>query len=278
MNDPGIRLLSPDNRRVTCPIASLDRLKSEGWRVDPFPDRRSEHLSTLLAMNRGGSALCVANGPSASDLCPDFVSVWVRRNDPLIITCNAAWKCDSIKLVRNVHYHVVLDEPFWQQFRDEIKGYVRSKNAVLCLAFDPEHEDIDYMPAAVAMHATADANPPYTPGIGFHGESSGCFGAQMAMWAGVDSIALLGHDLTTIGGRTHAWGVRYQDEKHRNYPQGQMMLAGYSHAYKQARELGIDMLNLSIDSKVPDIRKGDPYDLLNEMPLRSITKTRTRRK
>jgi len=226
MNDPGIRLLSPDNRRVTCPIASLDRLKSEGWRVDPFPDRRSEHLSTLLAMNRGGSALCVANGPSASDLCPDFVSVWVRRNDPLIITCNAAWKCDSIKLVRNVHYHVVLDEPFWQQFRDEIKGYVRSKNAVLCLAFDPEHEDIDYMPAA----------------------------------------------------RTHAWGVRYQDEKHRNYPQGQMMLAGYSHAYKQARELGIDMLNLSIDSKVPDIRKGDPYDLLNEMPLRSITKTRTRRK
>lgn len=241
------RMLAPPdfNRRVDIHERMVKERLLDGWKIDPHPDKRPEIAVKMIGGHKGRPALVCASGPSMAIHRPDAIYRFAcDRNAVVYATNNAFNVCRGLPLP-SADYLVILDERFYDDHKSKILEYLYARPpCLLCTAFTVS-ELIQYHYAKPGMARTPDTDPPYEPGHYFHGNSSGCVAAQMAMQAGCNPIYLLGHDLTVAAGMTHGNGVRNKGELHGNYPQGRGMVAGYELLAKHAKAIGVTIVNLS---------------------------------
>src|SRR5690606_32827310 len=199
--------------------------------------------------HQGRDALVLGNGPSLGMMHPDALAEWVRRERLLVIGTNnmfAPWQAWPDRDIE-CDYWVILDRTFWDKHRDAINGYCARRPVdrlpIFVLHFDPQ-QLVLYERIRVDRSTTPAGHPNYTPGVYFHGKSSGVAAILHALHMGCRRLYLLGHDLTLgPNGETHSFGIRPPEAK--GYNQGESMRAGYSMAAEWARQLNRTVLNCS---------------------------------
>ena len=253
------RMIHPNGRvRVDVTQHAVKERLSEGWTIDPFPDDREELQTKLIEHHKSQPAIVCASGPSMHRYGPHLAEL-IPRSDYVTWGTNCVFNvargeplpCD---------YLMILDDALWEQNHKQFMAYLKAHPYTLpCLAFTP-HESIRYHHVGINMHATPDQQPAYRPGSYFHGSSSGVAAIQMAMHCGCNPIYLVGHDCGVIDGNTHGHGVRSGHELKDDYPQGLTMLAGYGVVAAHAKRIGIEVYNLSPNSRLTCFEKRDFYE------------------
>lgn len=264
---PGIRLLTPPDKNGYQRKVEIhpDRLKeklADGYVVDPDPDTRVE-LRRKAEEHKDRPAFIIAGGPSAGLIHPDAVGKFIADYEPVVFATNNVFNVLGGHEVPTCHYHTVLDDAFWAgNYSKIIDYYSRHPETVALVGFQMQqsfpHIEINTNLVPVGY----DYMPPYTQWRYFHGMSSGCASVQFAIHARCNPIYLLGHDLTAYQGMTHGFGVRCVGELKQNYPQGKIMIDGYNLAARHAKELGIDIVNLSPISVLDCFRKAKIEDFV----------------
>lgn len=245
------RLLAPPDhhRRVDVPDELVAENLARGFILDPFPDTRDDLARGLADSCRGGVAFCTASGPS--------MTAWPYEQLARLCSLSTCWGTNNAYNVCGgrplpaCRYLVVLDRDFWEGHREQLRGYLAATGCTPCLFHQPS-EDLAYLQVAVNQGRTADTDPAYEPGRYWHGQSSGVAAVQMALHARPRVIFLLGHDCQAACGKTHGHGVRTDEELRRNYPQGKNMLPAYRVLAAHAKQLGVEIYNLSPFSAVQD--------------------------
>ena len=245
------RLLAPPDyrRRVDVPDELVEENLRRGFRIDPVPDDRPALAASLAGSLAGGFAFCMASGPS--------MAAWPREMIAELASACTCWATNNAYEVCGglpvpaCRYLVVLDRDFWEVHREKVRAFVAASGAVPCLCFQPS-ESVRYLELPISLSRTPDTDPSYEPGRYWHGNSSGVAAVQMALHARPRAIFLLGHDCSVAAGRTHGNGVRSHEELVRKYPQGSSMLPSYAVLARHAKQLGVEMYNLSPWSAVKD--------------------------
>lgn len=245
------RLLAPPeyHRRVDVPDDLVEDTLRRNFKLDPFPDTRPALAAALAGSLAGRAALCMASGPS--------MAAWPYEQLTRLAAACTCWATNNAYDVCNgrpvpaCRYHVMLDRDFWETNRQAIRGFAAATKCVPCLFHQPS-EDLEYVQVPVNQGRTADTDPAYEEGRYWNGNSSGIAAVQMALHARPRVIFLLGHDCQNAMGRTHGHGVRHPDELRGNYPQGKNMLPGYRVLARHAKQLGVEIYNLSPWSAVQD--------------------------
>lgn len=252
------RMIHPNGRtRVDVTQRLVKERLAEGWIIDPFPDDRGELQVKLIDHHKGRAALVCASGPSLAQFGP-FLREYIPGTDMVVWGTNCVFNVAGGEPLP-CDYLVVLDDSLWEQNHRQFMRYLKQyPNALPCLAFNPQ-EDLRYHFVGINMGKTPDTSPEYEPGSYFHGSSSGVAAIQMAMHCGCNPIYLVGHDCGTIDGKTHGHGVRSDHELRDNYPQGLTMLAGYGVVAKHAKQIGVEIYNLSPHSRLACFEKRDFY-------------------
>lgn len=265
------RLLAPPNynRRVDVPDELVDENLRRGFKIDDTIEDDREQLRTALANSLVGKfAFVMASGPSMVAWPYDRVAALAS-----LCTCwatnNAFNACGGLPVPR-CHYLTILDRDFWDRHPEEIRGFVAQSQAIPCLCFQPS-EAVRYLELAINPFEDITSQPAYSEGRYWNGKSSGIAACQMALHARPRAIFLLGHDCTVAAGKTHGSGVRSPDELRQRYPQGNDMLPGYTLLAAHAKNLGVEVYNLSPwsavrDFPVIDIERAVRYAALGERP------------
>lgn len=249
-------LAPPDYvRRVdVLPEYVKDRV-AEGFRLDPFPDDRGFLTANSPGRHKGRAALCMASGPSAGMI--PLADIQELREESHCITwaTNDVWKCCGGHPLPGADYLVILDDHFWSGYREQIGKYMmnHAPSCLPVLCHDPD-EQLRFQRIAIDTGNTARGQA-YSAGAFFHGHSSGNAAVQMAMHCSCNPIYLIGHDLCAHDGKTHGAGVRDRHELAGNYPQGEMMMAGYKLLAEHAAAQKTRIVNLSPVSRIECFEK-----------------------
>lgn len=201
---------------------------------------------------KGREAFIVASGPSAGLTRPGAIQKFSHNR--LTIGTNDVWRVDNGKPLE-CDFFVILDIKFYEDHWQEIFDYQQPRNSIPITFFpiDRKHLRIPIDMNWDANHSKFCDKIKYDPDRYFHGHSSGVAAVQFAMHAGCKKIYLLGHDLSTIPSRTHGFGTRQREKT--GYEQGLTMRAGYDLLAMHARELGVDIINLSAISRLDQFKK-----------------------
>lgn len=266
-----LRMIAKDGRKVDVPLRLVPMKEREGFRPDTeCEDRRPKHTTEMVGRHKGQAAIVIASGPSTGAVPYRSLMEFIRAGGnvpggltkgPLRVwATNDVFKCCN-GLPIAADYVVILDSHFWTRWLRELLEYFQQfPNALPVLGFSI-NQSIDYQQIGINLGrpATKTETPEYIPGRFFHGNSSGVAAIQMAMFAGCDPIYLLGHDCGAIYGKTHGSGIRTPEELRKDYPQGKMMLDGYRAVALHAERLGVRIINLSPESRIPDFPKEDVF-------------------
>ncbi len=239
------RLVLPDGiHRVDVPNWLIPDKLAQGYTIDTEPDTREEISSVIGGRHPGATAFVLASGPSAALHSTATLQEFVRKHNAVVWTVNDAWRVVGGLPMPVSNYHVVLDSEHFDLHRANHIEYLYRTKSLLCCAFDPPTA-IQHYRININLGALPEQDPPYQYMHYWHPHSSGVASAVMAMHCGVSRIYLLGHDCTTAGTNTHGFGKRHDGELRQNYPQGQQMLVAYALLAKHAKQLGIDIYNIS---------------------------------
>lgn len=254
------RLLQPPVylRSVRVPNPLVAEKLVDGWRIDPNQEDHFDLHRTTPGRHEGKAAFVAASGPSMGLFPIEAIHEYTRHmvrwatNNAWEVVNGAAFKAD---------YLVIMDDRFFRDRNREVLAYLAETEASLVSSFNV-NKMRKWQKVPIPMNTFAKDKPPYRLNEYFHGKSSGVVAVQMAMHAGCNPIYLLGHDLTAHAGRTHGNGCRSQRERDLNYPQGRDMIAGYELLADHARQLGVEIVNLSPISALTCFSKPEPQETL----------------
>lgn len=245
-----VRLISPDGKRKVDmpPWLARERL-TQGWKPDPYPDRRGSLYGAMPGLHKGRPALVIASGPSSGLVDPDAVRRLIDETSPVVFATNDADRSMGGKPVPRLDYLVIIDGGLWDDRYHQLRALLAANPGSLPITGFDVQEEVDYIytPVSALMdpNQIGPQNVDYEIGRLFHGWSSGVAAVQVAMWMGCGPIYLLGHDLQCAQDRTHGFGVREAGERSKNYPQRVNMFAGYETLAYHAAKIGVEVVNLS---------------------------------
>lgn len=230
------------------PWLAKERIR-DGWKPDPYPDKRGSLYGAMPGLHKGRPALVIASGPSSGLVDPDAVRRLLDETNPVVFATNDADRSMGGKPVPRLDYLMIIDGHLWDDRYHQLRALLAANPGSLLIAGFECQEDVDYIytPTGINLdpNQLGPSNIDYVIGQLFHGFSSGVAAIQIAMWMGCGPIYLLGHDLQCVGGKTHGFGVREAGEVSKNYPQRTQMFAGYETIAYHATKIGVEVVNLS---------------------------------